>query len=185
MENLVSEYIFQRLSELPLLPGVYLMKNSRGKIIYIGKAKVLKNRVRSYFDGREHIGHRAASLMLPHIHDIEWIITESEREALILEANLVRKHTPIYNVRLKDDKHFPYIKVDMHEPFPRLEVTRSVKNDGAMYFGPYMGTRVIRQLVELSARLFKIRECTLKLPAANGKPCLNYHIGRCLGPCAN
>lgn len=186
MENLVSEHIFQRLSELPLLPGVYLMKNSRGKIIYIGKAKVLKNRVRSYFDGREHTGHRAASLMLPHIHDIEWIITESEREALILEANLVRKHTPIYNVRLKDDKHFPYIKVDMHEPFPRLEVTRSVKNDGAMYFGPYMGTRVIRHLVDLSARLFKIRECSLKLPLANkGKLCLNYHIGRCLGPCAN
>lgn len=186
MENLVSEHIFQRLSELPLLPGVYLMKNSRGKIIYIGKAKVLKNRVRSYFDGRDHAGHRAASLMLPHIHDIEWIITESEQEALILEANLVRKHTPIYNVRLKDDKHFPYIRVDMREAFPRLEITRSVKNDGALYFGPYMGTRVIRHLVDLSARLFKIRECSLKLPLANkGKLCLNYHIGRCLGPCAD
>lgn len=184
MDIIISEHLSKRLAELPLLPGVYLMKNSRGKIIYIGKAKVLKNRVRSYFDGRDHGGHRAAALMLPHIHDIEWIITESEGEALILEANLVRKHTPIYNVRLKDDKHFPYIKVDMHEAFPRLEVTRSVKNDGAMYFGPYMGTRVIRQLVDLSARLFKIRECSLKLPMANGKPCLNYHIGRCLGPCA-
>lgn len=180
----VQDHIAKRLSELPQRPGVYIMKNSQGGIIYIGKAKVLKNRVRSYFDGSDHTGHRAATLMLPHIRDIEWIITESEREALILEANLIRKHTPKYNVCLKDDKHFPYIAVNMREQFPKLVVTRSVKNDGAMYFGPYMGTRVIRQLTELSARLFKIRECNLKFPCKPQRPCLNYHMGRCSAPCA-
>ena len=112
----VSEHIERRLAELPLLPGVYIMKNAQGKIIYIGKAKVLKNRVSSYFDGSDHAGHRAATLMLPYIRDIEWIITESETEALILEANLIRKHTPKYNVLLKDDKHFPYLAFSVNEP---------------------------------------------------------------------
>lgn len=181
----VEDHISKRLSELPNRPGVYIMKNSQGEIIYIGKAKILKNRVRSYFDGSDHTGHRAATLMLPHIRDIEWIITESEREALILEANLIRKHTPKYNVCLKDDKHFPYIAINMREQFPRLVMTRSVKNDGAMYFGPYMGSRVVRQLTELSARLFKIRECSLKFPLNKPqRPCLNYHMGRCSAPCA-
>ena len=122
----VNEHIQRRLTELPDRPGVYIMKNAQGKIIYIGKAKVLKNRVRSYFDGSEHNGHRAATLMLPFIRDIEWIITESEQEALILEANLIRKHTPKYNVLLKDDKHFPYLAFSVKEPFPRLTLSRSV-----------------------------------------------------------
>ena len=139
----VNEHIQRRLTELPDRPGVYIMKNAQGKIIYIGKAKVLKNRVRSYFDGSEHNGHRAATLMLPFIRDIEWIITESEQEALILEANLIRKHTPKYNVLLKDDKHFPYLAFSVKEPFPRLTLSRSVKKDGRQYYGPYMGSRVI------------------------------------------
>ena len=115
-----SEAIQKRLSELPMRPGVYLMKNAGGKVIYVGKAKVLSRRVRSYFDGRPKPGHRAAMLMLPHIRDIEWIVTDTEAEAFILEANLIRKHHPVYNVRLKDDKHYPYIAVDMRDPFPRI-----------------------------------------------------------------
>jgi excinuclease ABC subunit C len=181
----VNEHIQRRLTELPDRPGVYIMKNAQGKIIYIGKAKVLKNRVRSYFDGSEHNGHRAATLMLPHIRDIEWIITESEEEALILEANLIRKHTPKYNVLLKDDKHFPYLAFSVKEPFPRLSLSRSVKKDGRQYYGPYMGSRYIDKLIDISARLFKIRECSMELPAKHPvRPCLNYHIGRCSAPCA-
>ena len=185
MRTEVNEHIQRRLSELPDRPGVYIMKNAQGKIIYIGKAKVLKNRVRSYFDGSDHAGHRAATLMLPHIRDIEWIITESEEEALILEANLIRKHTPKYNVLLKDDKHFPYLAFSVKEPFPRLSLSRSVKKDGRQYFGPYMSSRYIDKLIDISARLFKIRECTMELPARHPvRPCLNYHIGRCSAPCA-
>ena len=181
----VNEHIQRRLSELPDRPGVYIMKNAQGKIIYIGKAKVLKNRVRSYFDGSDHAGHRAATLMLPYIRDIEWIITESEEEALILEANLIRKHTPKYNVLLKDDKHFPYLAFSVKEPFPRLSLSRSVKKDGRQYFGPYMSSRYIDKLIDISARLFKIRECSMELPAKHPvRPCLNYHIGRCSAPCA-
>lgn len=181
----VNEHIQRRLTELPDRPGVYIMKNAQGKIIYIGKAKVLKNRVRSYFDGSEHNGHRAATLMLPYIRDIEWIITESEQEALILEANLIRKHTPKYNVLLKDDKHFPYLAFSVKEPFPRLSLSRSVKKDGRQYFGPYMSSRYIDKLIDIAARLFKIRECSMELPAKHPvRPCLNYHIGRCSAPCA-
>ena len=181
----VNEHIQRRLSELPDRPGVYIMKNAQGKIIYIGKAKVLKNRVRSYFDGSEHNGHRAATLMLPYIRDIEWIITESEEEALILEANLIRKHTPKYNVLLKDDKHFPYLAFSVKEPFPRHSLSRSVKKDGRQYFGPYMSSRYIDKLIDIAARLFRIRECSMELPAKHPvRPCLNYHIGRCSAPCA-
>ena len=181
----VNEHIERRLAELPALPGVYIMRNSQGKIIYIGKAKVLKNRVRSYFDGSDHGGHRAATLMLPHIRDIEWIITESESEALILEANLIRKHTPKYNVLLKDDKHFPYLAFSVHEDFPRLFLSRAVRKDGCQYFGPFLNSRMIAQLQDIAARLFKIRECKLKLPLKSPqRPCLNYHIGRCGAPCA-
>jgi excinuclease ABC subunit C len=123
--------------------------------------------------------------MLPYIRDIEWIITESEEEALILEANLIRKHTPKYNVLLKDDKHFPYLAFSVKEPFPRLFLTRSVHKDDNQYYGPFMGSRMIDQLTDLSARLFHIRECKLKLPLAKPqRPCLNYHIGRCDAPCA-
>ena len=181
----VNEHIARRLAELPDRPGVYLMRNSAGKIIYIGKAKVLKNRVRSYFDGTEHNGHRAATLMLPFIRDIEWIITESEQEALILEATLIRKHTPKYNVLLKDDKHFPYLAFSVKDPFPRLFLSRSVHKDDCQYYGPYMSSRIIAQLTDLAARLFHIRECRMNLPAPHPvRPCLNYHIGRCDAPCA-
>lgn len=178
-------HIEERLRELPARPGVYKMKNAGGAIIYVGKAKLLNRRVRSYFDGREKAGHRAASLMLPHIRDIEWIITETEAEALILEATLIRKHWPVYNVRQKDDKHFPYLRVSLSEPFPRVRVVRAVKDDSNLYFGPYLGARGLRTLLDLIPRLFQLRECDLKLPLKTPcRPCLAWHIGRCSAPCA-
>ncbi len=179
-----SEAIQKRLSELPTRPGVYLMKNADGKVIYVGKAKALSRRVRSYFDGKPKPGHRAAMLMLPHIRDIEWIVTDTEAEAFILEANLIRKHHPIYNVRLKDDKHYPYIAIDMRDPFPRLFLLRHASSRYKC-FGPFPSSKAFRTLVDLSARLFKMRECKLAFPLSKPqRPCLNYHIGRCLAPCA-
>jgi excinuclease ABC subunit C len=176
-----------RLDQLPALPGVYLMKNSKGQIIYIGKAIKLNQRVKSYFKDKVSESHRAAALMRPHVADIEWIVTENELEALIVEANLVRKHRPRYNVRLKDDKHFPYLMVTLSEPFPRVKVVRKVKaKDGNRYFGPYCNVRSMRNILELVPKLFRIRDCDLKLPPKEWiKPCLSYHIKRCDAPCAN
>lgn len=179
-----SEAIQKRLTELPMRPGVYLMKNAAGKIIYVGKAKVLAHRVRSYFDGKPKPGHRAAMLMLPYIHNIEWIVTNTEEEAFILEANLIRKHKPLYNVRLKDDKHYPYIAIDMRDPFPRLFLSRHASSRYRC-FGPFPSSKAFRTLVDISARLFQMRECKLSFPLSKPqRPCLNYHIGRCLAPCA-
>lgn len=181
-----NEHIQKRLAELPARPGVYLMKDTQGKIIYVGKAKLLDRRVRSYFDGREKSGHRAAQLMLPHIRDMEWILCESEAEALVLEATLIRKHWPRYNVRQKDDKHFPYLMLTRNEPFPRLRVVRQVRDDGNLYFGPYLNIKAMRTLLDLVPRLFRLRECDLKLPLREPiRPCLALHIGRCDAPCAN
>jgi len=177
--------IESRLQNLPAKPGVYLMRNSKGEIIYIGKAKFLNKRVRSYFDGREKIDHRAASLMLPHITDIEWIITETEAEALILEANLITKHQPYYNIRQKDDKHFPYLTLTIQEKFPRLKITRQTKDDKNFYFGPFVNSYYMRTLLDLVPRCFNLRECRLKFPLKmKVRPCLNFHIGRCSAPCA-
>jgi len=179
------EELKSRLQSLPAKPGVYLMKNSKGETIYIGKAKLLSKRVRSYFDGREKAGHRAASLMLPHITDIEWIITENEAEALILEANLIAKHQPYYNVRQKDDKHFPYLVLTIQERFPRLKIIRQAKDDKNLYFGPFINSYYMRTVLDLVPRMFHLRECYLKFPLKkNSRPCLNFHIGRCAAPCA-
>jgi excinuclease ABC subunit C len=176
--------IESRLQNLPAKPGVYLMKNSKGEIIYIGKAKLLNKRVRSYFDGREKGDHRAATLMIAHIKDIEWIITESEAEALILEANLIAKHQPYYNVRQKDDKHYPYLMLTMQEKFPRLRITRHTKDDKNLYFGPFTSSYYMRTILDLVPRIFQLRECNHRLPQEKNKPCLNFHIGRCKAPCA-
>lgn len=181
---MAKDNIQLRLKELPEDPGVYFMKDSKGKIIYIGKAKVLKNRVRSYFQSQKNISHRAALLMRPFIDDVEWIIADSELDALILEANLIAKHKPKFNVRLKDDKHYPYIKVTVNETFPRALLVRKVYKDGAKYFGPYTNVRSVRHVLELIPKLFKIRECDYKLPSSTYiRPCLAYHIKRCDGPC--
>ncbi len=183
----LSPAIAAKLELLPTRPGVYLMKNSKGEIVYIGKAVNLRNRVRSYFNNKAQSNHLASTLLRAVAKDVEWIITDTEVEALILEANLANKHTPRYNVRLKDDKHFPYIKVTLSEPYPRLVITRqSGSKSKDMFFGPYTNVRAMRKTINLLNRIFRIRDCDLKLPLAQPiRPCLSYHLKRCDAPCAN
>jgi excinuclease ABC subunit C len=161
------------------------MKNSGGEPIYIGKAVNLKSRVRSYFSDA-HADRAQIPVMLQQLETIDWIATNTEAEALILEANLIRKHTPRYNIDLRDDKHFPYLKVTVQEPFPRLLVARRVENDGARYFGPYTDVTAMRRLATFANRIFKLCDCTQALPADAKKmrPCINYAMGRCSGACA-
>ncbi|MBN1307399.1 MAG: excinuclease ABC subunit UvrC [Chitinispirillaceae bacterium] len=171
------------ISRFPESPGVYLMKNSAGVPIYIGKALNLRCRVRSYFleahDGRPNI-----PFMLRNVVTIDWIATNNETEALILEANLIRKHQPRYNVDLRDDKHFPYLKVTVQEPFPRLLVVRRIERDGAKYFGPYTDATAMRRLVAFARHIFRLRDCKRILPAARPvRPCINLSMHRCSGAC--
>ena len=176
-----------KLEALPTRPGVYMMKNAKGEIVYIGKAVNLRNRVRSYFNSRSQSNHLASTLLRAVAKDLEWIITDNEVEALILEANLANKHSPRYNVQLKDDKHFPYIKVTLGEPYPRLVITRqSATKTKDMYFGPYTNVRAMRKTINLLNKVFRIRDCDLKLPLDQPiRPCLSYHLKRCDAPCAN
>jgi len=174
-----------KLKNLPALPGVYLFRNKDGRILYIGKAKNLRNRVRTYFtsSGR-HDGK--TERLIKSIADFDLMITDSEVEALILEANLVKEHRPRYNINLKDDKHFPYIRVSVDEPFPRITIVRRLARDTARYFGPFTNAKGMRKTVKFLCRLFRIRTCNLAIPHPSGKPqkiCLDYQIGRCLGPC--
>lgn len=174
-----------KLKTLPDSPGVYQFRNNKGVILYIGKAKNLRNRVRTYFQSPRNLDPKTGRLMV-QVTDFDLFVTDSDIEALILEANLVHEHAPRYNVRLKDDKHFPYIKVTTNEPFPRILIVRWVENDGASYFGPYTSTKMMRKTVEYLRRLFNIRTCNLVIPHPQGKPykvCLQYHIKRCGGPC--
>ncbi|GIP59996.1 excinuclease ABC subunit UvrC [Paenibacillus woosongensis] len=169
------ENIRHKLALLPDLPGCYLMKNSKGTIIYVGKAKVLKNRVRSYFTG-SHDGK--TQRLVSEIRDFEYIVTASNMEALILECNLIKQHHPRYNVLLKDDKTFPYLKIT-NEPHPRLEVTRRVLKDKAKYFGPYPNAYAAQQTKKLLDRMYPLRKCNV-MPK---EVCLYYHIGQCMAPC--
>lgn len=171
------------LAALPAAPGVYLMKDAEGTVLYVGKAAVLRSRVRSYFQaGSEHTYRTQA--MVQRVASVETIVTGSEIEALILEANLVEQHQPRYNVRLRDDKAFPFLKLTA-EPFPQLVDCRRVENDGAQYFGPFTDAGAMRQTDKLLRRLFKIRSCTFALTGeAQMRPCLDYHIGLCEAPCA-
>lgn len=173
-----------KLAVLPTSPGVYLMLNEVGEIIYVGKAMNLRSRVRSYF--QKSANHSVkVHVMVEHVVDFEYIVTDSELEALILENNLIKKHGPRYNVRLKDDKTYPYIKVTVQETFPRVLVVRKRLKDGARYFGPYTDVTAVKHTLSFLRSLFPIRSCSKKIEeGANDRPCLNYHIGRCLAPCA-
>ncbi len=174
-----------KLKNLPTSSGVYMFKDANGRILYIGKAKNLRNRVRTYFQKSGEHSPRIAR-MVRKVADFELMLTDSEVEALILEANLVREHKPRYNVSLKDDKHFPYIKVTTQEPFPRVLIVRRVEKDGATYFGPYTNAKGMRKTVGFLTRLFNIRTCNYQIPPPEGKSlkvCLDYHIKRCEGPC--
>ena len=170
---------------LPNAPGVYLMKASDGTVIYVGKAVRLRSRVRSYFRDKSTSG--LTSQMVRYITEIDYIVTETEVEALILENNLIKAHQPRYNVKLKDDKRYPYLRVTTNEPFPRIHITRKAENDGTRYFGPFVHVRSTRQVVKQLTKFFPIRTCTLPLTETENKyrVCLDYHIGRCPGPCAD
>lgn len=179
----MNERIEAKLRTLPDSSGVYMMTNAEGEIIYVGKAKVLKNRVRSYFRSTGHPPKVAA--MVANVYDFEYIITDSEMEAFVLENNLIKEHSPRYNILLKDDKTYPFLKITVNEQYPRIFVTRTVKKDGAKYFGPYLSAIVLRDLIELIKEIFRIRSCNKKFPEEIGhtRPCLYYHIGKCVGVC--
>jgi excinuclease ABC subunit C len=179
-----SERISDRLSNLPTSPGVYLMKDVNGDVIYVGKAVVLRNRVRSYFHYAKGLT-RKTRRMVQEVSDIEVIQTKTEAEAFILEESLIKRFQPRFNIRLRDDKRYPYLKIT-NEAFPRLMIVRKRKDDGARYFGPYTSSKAMRSTMKLAQKLFPIRTCTLQLPLQKRRrPCLDYHIGRCLAPCAD
>ncbi len=171
--------IQEKLKTLPASPGVYLMKDSRGKIIYVGKAVVLKNRVRQYFQFNKNHGAKVKA-MVAKVADFETIITASEVEALILECNLIKKYRPRYNISLKDDKSYPYLKLTA-EDFPRIVLTRRVIHDGSRYFGPYTSGLAVKETLQLLKKIFPLRTCRTFAK----RPCLEFHIKRCLAPCAN
>jgi excinuclease ABC subunit C len=174
----------EKIQSIPSEPGVYLMKDSNDKVLYVGKAASLSRRVKDYFGPNARL-HAMTPALIPQVKDIDYIITDNEVEALILENSLVKKYKPRYNVKLKDDKRYPYLKIT-DEDFPRISMTRIVENDGAKYFGPYVHSRATRQSLKEITKAFPIRTCDLTIEEGNTshRPCLDYHIGRCLGPCA-
>ncbi len=176
--------IQEELKKLPDKPGVYIMKDVNGIVIYVGKAVVLKNRVRQYFQNSANHPPKVCA-MVSRIHEFEYIVTDTEVEALMLECNLIKKYKPKYNILLKDDKHYPYIKVTMNEQYPRILKTRRVEKDGAKYFGPYSSAFAVNDAIDTIKKLFPIKTCNRNLPRDIGKfrPCLNFHIRQCLGPC--
>ncbi len=172
-----------RLRALPTDPGVYLFRDGEGEILYIGKAKSLRTRVRSYFRSDPGRGIRVRELAR-RAESVDTIVVGSEAEALLLESNLIKEHQPRFNIRLRDDKRYPYIKVTVREPFPRVLVTRRVRDDGARYFGPFTRVGPMRQALEVVKRLYTVRSCRYDLPGeAPPRPCLDYHIGQCKAPC--
>ena len=184
-----SEEIFmfnveEELKKLPRKPGVYIMRDDKDVILYVGKAINLHNRVRSYF--RENIGRGPAiDQMVSLIARFEYIVTDSELEALVLECNLIKEHRPKYNTMLRDDKTYPYIKVTLGEDFPRVLFSRLIRKDKSKYFGPYTSAGAVKDTIELIQKMYQIRTCSRNLPKDIGKdrPCLNYHIKKCNAPC--
>lgn len=184
--EVIMMFDFQhQLKILPDKPGVYIMKNSLGEVIYVGKAKVLKNRVRQYFQNSKNHSEKVRA-MVKNIAEFEYIVTDSEMEALILECNLIKKYSPRYNIALKDDKFYPFIKITTNEDFPRVYVTRNFAKDGNRYFGPYTNGTAVYEVMGLIKKLFPLRTCK-KAIVEGGEPtraCLNYHINLCKAPCA-
>ena len=171
----------EKLKNLPTSPGVYLHKNEAGKIIYVGKAKNLKNRVRSYFQSNR--GHdRKTRELVKRIADFEFIVVDNEVEALVLESNLIKKHKPRFNVLLKDDKQYPHLKMT-NEPFPKVVITRKIERDGASYYGPFLPAALARKTLDLINRAFQMRTCDIEIDGKLPRPCLEFHLKRCLAPC--
>jgi len=172
----------QQLKALPAKPGVYLFKDKEGKVIYVGKAANLNSRVRSYFGAPSSLSAKIQRLVAK-IQDFEFVVTNSEQEALIMECNMIKKYTPRYNVRLKDNKTFPYLKIDINEDWPGVHITRRVQKDGAMYFGPFASAGSVRKTLRLIKKIFPFRSCSKRINGKAKRPCLDYYIRRCLGPC--
>ena len=171
------------LRTLSMKPGVYLFRDLQGVVLYVGKAKKLKSRVRSYFRSPKDLSPKNQK-MVELIESVDSIVVGTEAEALILEANLIKEYQPRFNILLRDDKKYPYIKVTVREPFPRVYVTRRVVNDGSRYFGPYTSVNQMRQALEVVNRLHTVRSCRYNLPEDSpDRPCLDYHIQRCKAPC--
>lgn len=182
VEHLAFPFIREKIKNLSDTPGCYLWKNEAGEIIYVGKALKLSDRVRSYLN--PNITDTKTLSLQSEIFDFDWIATHNEEEALILEATLIKKYSPRYNVRLKDDKRYPYICISIDEMYPMVYLTRNVKNDNRRYFGPYTDTRATRDILNLIHKVFPVRKVVQKLPLSKPRrPCLNFHIKRCLGPC--
>src|SRR5213083_501185 len=172
-----------KLKRIPPGPGVYLYKDSANQTIYVGKAKSLRNRVRTYFQLSADFDVRKDQMM-DAIADVEFIVTDTEGEALALENNLIKQYRPKYNILLRDDKTYPYIKLTVNEPFPRAVITRRVRREGAAYFGPFFPAGLARKTLKLIERYFLIRNCNIQIDGRRPRPCLQYYIHRCLGPCA-
>jgi len=172
------------LSKMPALPGVYIMKSKTKDIIYIGKAKDIKKRLKQYFQNNSSLSEKT-QLMISYVEDIETIVTTNEAEALILERNLIKKHRPRFNAMLKDDKNYPLIKICLNEEFPRVIMTRKYEKDGARYFGPYTSATAVKETLDLIGWIYPVKSCTKRLPADIGKerPCINHQMGKCLAPC--
>jgi excinuclease ABC subunit C len=177
------ERVANKLSHLPESPGVYLWKDAGGEVLYVGKAKRLRSRVRSYF-GSDQAASLKTRALVQRIADVETIVVPTEAHALILEANLIKEHHPRFNIALRDDKSYPYIKITVQEPFPRMLVTRRLENDGARYFGPYTDVGAMRHALRVVNRVFTVRSCSYDMPREMPeRPCLDYHIGKCKAPC--
>ncbi|MGH7553184.1 MAG: excinuclease ABC subunit UvrC, partial [Longimicrobiales bacterium] len=175
--------VLSKVPHLPETPGVYLWKDAEGRVLYVGKAKRLRSRVRSYFTA-DHSGSVKTQALLRLIEDVDTIVVPDEAHALILENTLIKEHRPRFNISLRDDKSYPYIKVSVAEPFPRVIVTRRWVDDGSRYFGPYTDVGAMRRALNVVNRIFTVRSCHYDLPDdAPERPCLDYHIGRCLAPC--
>jgi excinuclease ABC subunit C len=172
----------EQLKALPAKPGVYLFKDKEGKVIYVGKAANLSNRVKSYFGAPSSLSNKVQRLVAK-IQDFEFLVTNSEQEALILECNMIKKYTPRYNVHLKDSKTFPYLKIDINEDWPGVHITRRVQKDGARYFGPFASAGSVRKTLRLIKKIFPFRSCRKRIEGKDKRPCLDYYIHRCLGPC--
>ncbi|HYR87563.1 MAG TPA: excinuclease ABC subunit UvrC [Terriglobia bacterium] len=173
-----------KLKQIPSGPGVYLYRDAGGQTIYVGKAKSLRNRVRTYFQDSRDLDERKDQMM-DAIEDLEFIMTDTEGEALALENNLIKQHKPKYNILLRDDKTYPFIKLTANEPFPRAIITRRVRKDGALYFGPFFPAGLARKTLKLIERYFMIRNCNITIDGKRSRPCLQYYIHRCLGPCVD
>jgi len=179
---LTNNLITEQLRQLPTSPGVYLMKDAEGNILYVGKAANLNHRVRSYFGTKQNLSPKLQR-MVARVNDFDFFVTTSEQEALILELNLIKRHRPHYNVRLKDDKTFPYLKIDTSEDWPRAHITRRLEEDGARYFGPFASAKSVRQTLKTIKGIFPFRSCSKAITGTDPRPCLEYHIRHCLAPC--